>query len=110
MAGLYSHTTRASGSTLTAAIYNADHQNHVNNHELDQMNDHSDSTAEMRTQTDPYPSASISQATHAAGELERIRYQLDLIIGKTYWYEDPVGSIQEIGSEGSLIIKARMFT
>ena len=96
MAGLYSHTTRSSGTTLTASIYNTDHQNHINNHVPDQMDDYSTDDAEMRVQTDPFPSSATSRATHLAGELERLRYQLDLVIGKTYWYEDPSASLESL--------------
>ncbi len=123
MAGLYSHTTRSSGTTLTANIYNTDHQNHINNHELDQINDHSDNSTEMQTQTDPYPGESISQATSAAAEIERLRFQLDLIIGRTFWYEDPAASLANVGTnttnittlttrlDGSeFITQIRMFT
>ena len=108
MAGLYSHTTRSSGTTLTANIYNTDHQHHINNHELDLINDHSDNSSEMQTQTDPFAGGSISQATHAAGEIERLRFQLDLIIGKSFWYEDPSFSLEQF--LGEYLIKVRMFT
>ena len=115
MAGLYSHTTRSSGTTLTANIYNTDHQNHINNHELDQINDHSDNSTEMQTQTDPYPGESISQATSAAAEIERLRFQLDLIIGRTFWYEDPANSLADMAAintrlDGNYLIQIRMFS
>lgn len=93
MAGLYSHTTRTTGTTLTAAIYNADHQNHITNHVPEQMDDYSDNVAEMQTTTDPYPAASESLATSLAGELERIRYLIAQITGETQWYIDPDNSL-----------------
>ncbi len=87
--GLYSHTTRASGLTLTAAIYNADHQNHINNHNTVQMDDYSTNTAEMQTQTTPgNHSGAESAATSLSGEIERIRYVLARMRGTQYWYED----------------------
>lgn len=95
-AGLYSHTTRASGLTLTANIYNTDHQNHIDNHNTEQMDDYSSSVAEMQTQTDPYPGEAESQSTSLAGELERMRYQLAEIMGNTYWYEDTSFKMEEI--------------
>tara|TARA_Y100000310_G_C20664605_1_gene806773 strand:- start:955 stop:1326 length:372 start_codon:yes stop_codon:yes gene_type:complete len=88
MAGLYSHTTRASGLTLTANIYNADHQNHIDNHDPEQIDDYSPDNATFQTMTDPYPTSSESLPTTLAGELERIRYQLDQIIGGSQWYHD----------------------
>jgi hypothetical protein len=60
-AGLYSHTTRASGLTLTANIYNTDHQNHINNHNTTQIDDYSSSIAEMKTMTDPYASDAVNR-------------------------------------------------
>lgn len=104
-AGLYTHTTRASGLTLTANIYNTDHQNHIDNQNLEMTDDYSASVAEMQTTTDPYPADSEDQATSAAGEIARLRYQLDLIIGGTQWYVDPDSSLS-----GELIVRMRMFS
>jgi hypothetical protein len=104
-AGLYSHTTRASGLTLTANIYNTDHQNHIDNHNSTQIDDYSASVAEMQTTTDPYPSSSESQPTSLAGELERLRFVIKQITGQGQWYHDPSGSIED----GNFITKIRMF-
>jgi hypothetical protein len=104
-AGLYSHTTRASGLTLTANIYNTDHQNHINNHNTTQIDDYSSSVAEMKTTTDPYASESESQATSLAGEIERIRFQLDQVIGGGQWYHDP-----NISLSGEIVVFIRMFS
>ena len=98
MAGLYSHTTRATGTTLTANIYNTDHQNHINNHTPDQMDDYSSSAGQMQTTTDPYPGASESLATSMAGELERIRFVLKQITGEAQWYIDPDDTIAGLKS------------
>ena len=89
MAGLYSHTTRAAGSTLTANIYNTDHQNHIDNHITTQMDDYSASVAEMQTVTDPGDVGTESQPTSLSGEIERLRFVLDAIIGGDQWYSDP---------------------
>lgn len=51
------------------------------------VDDYSASVSQMRTTTDPYPSSAESLATTLAGELERLRYQLKALVGKTYWYE-----------------------
>ena len=89
MAGLYSHSTRSDGLTLTAAIYNADHQNHIDNHIPAQMDDYSSSVAQMKTKTDPGENGSESQATTLAGELERIRFILNELTGGAQWYSSP---------------------
>lgn len=87
MTGLYSHTTRTTGTTLTAAIYNADHQNHIDNHTPAKMDDYSSSVAVMQTTTDPGEDGTESQATTLAGEIERLRFAIAEIKGTTYWYE-----------------------
>ena len=102
-AGLYSHTTRASGLTLTANIYNTDHQNHIDNHNTTQIDDFSTDNTEMRSTTDPFPSLSESRATSLSGEIERIRFVLQQLGGQTQWYIDPAGN------EASSIIAKRVF-
>ena len=56
------------------------------------MDDYSADAAAMRVTTDPYPASSESLATSLQGELERIRYLIAQITGKTYWYQDPDGT------------------
>lgn len=87
MAALYSHTTRASGLTLTATIYNADHQNHIDNGIPAQQDDYSSNAAQMQTQTDPGEDGNESLATNQAGEFERLRFVLNEMKGTQYWYE-----------------------
>ena len=98
MAGLYSKTTRASGITLTANIYNTDHQNHIDNHDPEQMDDYSPDAATMKTSTDPGDVGSESLATTMAGEIERIRFVLDAIIGGAEWYTDPAATIAALNT------------
>lgn len=86
MAGLYNHTTRSSGTVLTAVIYNADHANHITNHVPAQMDDYSSSVAEMQSTTDPGEVSSESQPTSLAGEIERIRFMLKEDFGRAQWY------------------------
>ena len=106
MAALYSHTTRATGTTLTATIYNGDHQNHIDNGVPAQLDDYSVSVAQMQSTTDPYPASSESQATTLAGELERIRYVLKQITGKAQWYHDPDSVISF--NEANRVIERRV--
>jgi len=95
MAGLYSHTTRSTGLTLTAAIYNADHQNHINNSVPLQFDDYSSSVAQMQTQTDPGEVGSEIQATTLAGELAALRAIISEMKGGTYWYQTSPVFIEE---------------
>ncbi len=89
MSGLYTHITRATGLTLTASIYNADHNNHITNHIMTKMDDYSTNIAQMQTTTAPYPGDVESLATTAAGEIERIRYILLQLSQRIVWYDDP---------------------
>ena len=90
MAGLFSRVKNwVSLENLTNEDLNDEFNNIIDNFVPDKMDDYSASINQMRTQTDPYPASSPSQSASIAGELERLRYQLNLIIGKTYWYEDP---------------------
>ncbi len=99
MGGNYTITTRSTGTVLTAAIYNADHQNHVDNQTPQGTDDYSANVAQMQTATDPGESGTESLATSTAGELERLRFALQEI--KSYlsinagsnWYQTPTGLI-----------------
>ena len=87
MAALYTHTTRATGLTLTAAIYNADHQNHIDNGVPAQFDDYSVNVAQMQANTDPGEVGSESLAGNLADELERIRFTITELKGTNQWYE-----------------------
>lgn len=102
MAGLYTHITRATGTILTAAIYNADHQNHIDNHIPAMMDDYSVNLAQMQTQVDPGELGTESLATSLAGEIERFRFALKELKGTTYWYQSAVNL--------ALISSANVFT
>lgn len=93
MSALYSHTTRATGTTLTAAIYNADHENHITNGIPAQLDDYSASVAQMQSMTDPGGVGSESQATSLAGELERLRFVIDRMVGGAQWYSTPASNL-----------------
>jgi hypothetical protein len=97
MAALYSHTTRSTGTTLTAAIYNADHQNHIDNGIPAQLDDYSSSVSQMQSTTDPGEVGTESQPTSLAGELERLRFAIKeakAVGGSTpaQWYTTPVAA------------------
>ncbi len=95
MPGLYSHTSRAAGLTLTANIYNTDHTNHITNHITTQMDDYSSSVAQMQTNTDPGEVGSESQSTSLAGEIERLRFAIKEMKGSdgTQWYTSVTGTL-----------------
>lgn len=104
MPGLYTHTTRASGLVLTAAIYNADHQKHIDNATPQQHDDYSADVTQMRLQTDPGEVGSESLPTSTAGELERIRFAIREIKGTTHWYQSPQHSLIGLVPTGTLML------
>ena len=94
MPGLYSHTTRATGTVLTATIYNGDHENHITNQTPAMTDDYSANVTEMRVETDPGEISSESLATSLAGDIARLRYAITDIkkyydSTLTRWYESP---------------------
>lgn len=102
MAGLYSHTSRTDGTILTADIYNADHQNHIDNAIPTMFDDYSSGVAQMRTQTDPGEVGTESLATSLAGEVERIRFAVADAKGTTYWYETPTTTLVALATNALL--------
>ena len=86
MAALYSHTTRASGLVLTAAIYNSDHQNHIDNGVPLQLDDYSSNEVQMQDQTDPGIIGTPILPTTLAGELAALRFAINEIKGTQFWY------------------------
>jgi len=94
MAILTRKTTVTDGDTITASMWST---------ELDQIithglacsgvEDYSADAATMKTQTDPGEVGTESLATDLAGELERLRYQVNVIQGTSYWYTNPSTSI-----------------
>lgn len=86
MPALYTITTRASGTILTAAIYNADHQNHVNNGDAQHLGGYSTNVAQMQTISSPGDIGSENLAAGISDELAHIRYIIQRMRGSTYWY------------------------
>lgn len=102
--GLYSHTTRATGTLLTAAIYNSDNQNHITNQNPSATGGYSDSVGQMQTVTDPGGVGSESLASHLAGELERLRFCIKRIVGGAQWYSAPVSDLSDIDSPANFTV------
>jgi hypothetical protein len=90
---IYSITTRADGTILTAAIYNADHQNHVNNGDASQLGGYSVTVGQMQTTADPGQVGSESLATVIADELQRVRFKLAAMQGQTQWYPNAITAL-----------------
>lgn len=104
MAGNYSHTTRADGLILTAAIYNADHVNHITFSTPAGLDDYSVSVAQMKENTDPGESGSESLATSTAEELKRLRFAIkEMKFGAVAreWYETAANDLETVLSNVS---------
>lgn len=87
----YTHTTRANGLVLTHTIYNADHQNHIDNMIPTKIDDHCADVATMQRTRDPYAASTEVLSTTLAHDIENIRYVLEQITNSANWYIDPVG-------------------
>jgi hypothetical protein len=74
---------------LKFADLNAEFDNILNNLTPAGIDDQSSNAAAMQGVADPYPAGVLSLPTSLAGELQRLRYVIVGITGKTYWYEDP---------------------
>jgi hypothetical protein len=103
MPGNYSHTTRSTGTILTATIYNGDHQNHIDNQTPLGTDDYSSSQAVMQSAVDPGEVNTESFPTSLAGELERLRFIIKEMKAQSQWYvSSEKGS--DIASASSLTI------
>lgn len=78
---------------LTYSDLNAEFDNIINNMAAVTTVGYSSSVSQMRSQTNPGGVGSESLAASVSGELERIRFAIARIVGKTYWYEAPVKSL-----------------
>lgn len=96
--GLYTHTTRASGTVLTGLgstsdIFNTDHLNHVTHTAAPFLNSWEATVAQMNLETNPAPNGIPSPAASLSDELERLRFVMSQIKGfigsgtpGTHWY------------------------
>jgi len=115
MAGNYSHTTRADGLILTAAIYNADHVNHITNATPAGLDDYSSNLTQMKATTDPGEVGTELLAAHLGEELERLRFVVkEMKFGAVAkeWYESTSNDIDTLLSnvDENSIIAQQMFS
>lgn len=93
--GLYTHTTRGTGTVLTAAIYNADHVNHITNQNPTMTGAFADSVGQFQSNVDPGGIGSEALSPNLAGELERLRFCIKRITGGAQWYEAPPSNLAQ---------------
>lgn len=99
MGGTFSRIkTWSSNEILTASDLNNEFDNLINNATPAGLDDASSNATAMQTTADPYPASAESLATSLEGELQRIRYVLQQITGKAYWYYDPTTTIEALAT------------
>lgn len=108
--GLYSHTTRAVGTILTAAIYNSDHQNHIANQNPLMTGAYSDNLTQHQLNTDPGGLGTEILAANLAVELEQLRFCIKRIIGKSQWYIAPATDLESVGGTITDLVVAETVT
>ena len=115
MAGNYTHTTRTIGTVLTAAIYNGDHQKHIDSRVPANVDDYSSTISQYQLIEDPGEVGSESLAVNLAGELTRLRFAIKDVKAfiaqatPAQWYSDitlpdanPVGMVVMYAAGGAL--------
>lgn len=94
----FSRVHNFTSETLTAAAINAEFNNILNNLDPTGVGQYSNTVAQMRITTDPGTAGSESLATSLAGELERLRFVIQRIIGAqaAQWYSAPTASMTDL--------------
>jgi len=85
--------------TIYAAKWNDEFQNVINNCNPDGVGGSSEDVSNMQATLNPFPGSSPYLSNSLRQELEELRYQLNVIIGKSYWYELPSKSIEDLQVE-----------
>ena len=79
--------TWALNEILTSADLNSALTRTVNANSAACATGDSSSVGAMQATQNPYPGGSESLATNVTGELERLRFQLQAVVGKSFWYQ-----------------------
>jgi microcystin-dependent protein len=90
--------TWADGETLTAADLNAEFQNTITNFTPAGMDDESVNITAMQATKDPYSGGTAVLPTSLQEEIQELRYMIQQITGKTYWYIDADSALCPTGS------------
>lgn len=90
--------TWSTGETLTAGDLNAEFQNVITNFTPAGVDDCSANATAMRATKDPYSGSTEQLPTTLEEEIQELRYMIQQITGKTYWYQDADSSLCPTGS------------
>lgn len=85
---------------LSNTDLNAEIDNILNHLDPTGVGDYSDTATMMQIQTSPGSQGSESLATSLAGEIERLRFVIQRIMGSstTYWYDQPSATLSDVSS------------
>lgn len=81
---------------LSYSDLNAEFNNIISNCQANKLGGYSVDVPQMQSQVNPGGVGSESRADTIAQELERLRYVIARVTGKTYWYEAPTRSLQTL--------------
>jgi hypothetical protein len=110
MAGLYNRLkTWIQDEKLTYTDLNNEFNNVITNSELQKMKGHSDNTAQIQAIESPAPGGipSVGTTISGADEIERLRYMIQTMTGKSNWYDAPATNFETLNS--SLNIATSIF-
>ena len=94
MPGLYPRLhTWVAKEVLTYTDLNAEFDNIIAYSQASTLGGYSETVAQMQEQNDPGSVGSENLALSVAQELAELRFVIARIVGKTYWYEAPNGSL-----------------
>lgn len=101
MAGLFSRLKIWNpGESLTASDLNGEFNHFLSNIDAEHSEGYSANLSEMQTTENPggLGSENLTQPISVAQEIERLRYVINRIIGKSYWYQAPAQSLEGLNS------------
>lgn len=104
------YKTWSTGEILTAADLNSSFATAISNSIPTSIDDASANVAGMQATEDPGEQGSESLATTLSGELLRLRKLIAETTGKTYWYESPSASIENILTGTTTFAGPKTFT
>jgi hypothetical protein len=110
MAGLFSRLKIWNpGEDLTASDLNGEFNHFLSNIDAEHSEGYSANLSEMQTTEDPggLGSENLTQPISVAQEIERLRYVVSRIVGKSYWYQNPSESLEGLNSTVSGIFNVK---
>ena len=88
------------GESLSASDLNGEFNHFLSNIDAEHSEGYSANLSEMQTTENPggLGSENLTQPISVAQEIERLRYVINRIVGKSQWYESPSQSLQNLAN------------